>query len=178
MARQCISCFAVPRVPEESVAFIQRPDHEILAMKSISVQFGAAENHSRMRRTKHWNVAFDSPPAMIGLLVFIGYYLGAKLGFALTFKPHPVSVLWPPNSILAAALLIAPVRMWGILLLAALPAHWLSQVQSQIPPTMILCYFISNSCEELIGAASIRYFLRGPMRFDNLRGVALFCLCG
>ncbi len=33
------------------------------------------------------------------LLVFVGYYLGAKLGFALTFQPHPVSVLRPPNAI-------------------------------------------------------------------------------
>src|SRR5204862_1305291 len=42
------------------------------------------------------------------LLVFGGYYLGAKVGFALTFQPHPVSVMWPPNSILLAALLLSP----------------------------------------------------------------------
>jgi len=113
-----------------------------------------------------------------GFLVFLGYYLGSKLGFALTFRPHPVSVLWPPNSILLAALLIAPVRLWWFLLLAALPAHWLSQVQGQIPPTMILCYFVSNSCEALIGAGCVRYFVARPMRFDQLRNVALFCFFG
>ena len=113
-----------------------------------------------------------------GFLVFLGYYLGSKLGFALTFRPHPVSVLWPPNSILLAALLIAPVRLWWFLLLAALPAHWLSQVQSQIPPAMMLCYFVSNSCEALIGAGCVRYFVGGPLRFDQLRGVALFCFFG
>jgi trehalose synthase len=30
------------------------------------------------------------------LLVALAYYLGAKIGFALTLRPHPVSVLWPP----------------------------------------------------------------------------------
>jgi hypothetical protein len=57
------------------------------------------------------------------LLVFVGYYLGSRIGFALTFEPHPVSVLWPPNSILLAALLLTRRRAWWILLLAAFSAQ-------------------------------------------------------
>ena len=38
------------------------------------------------------------------LLVAMGYYAGVKIGFALTFQPHPISVLWPPNAILLGAL--------------------------------------------------------------------------
>src|SRR5262245_55701498 len=34
------------------------------------------------------------------LLAAGGYYAGAKVGLELTFSPHPISVLWPPNSIL------------------------------------------------------------------------------
>jgi two-component system sensor kinase FixL len=110
--------------------------------------------------------------------VFIGYYLGAKLGFALTFHPHPVSVLWPPNAILLGALLLTPSRAWWILILAALPAHWLAQLQSQVPPGMIFCWFISNSCEALIGAGCIRYLAGYPFRLNRLRNVAIFCFCG
>jgi integral membrane sensor domain MASE1 len=62
----------------------------------------------------HWTAA---------VLVFGAYYLGAKVGFLLTLQPHPVSVLWPPNSILLGALLLTPVRTWWMLLLAAFPAH-------------------------------------------------------
>jgi len=40
------------------------------------------------------------------LVLGIAYYVGAKVGFALTFDPHPVSTLWPPNAILLAALLL------------------------------------------------------------------------
>jgi two-component system sensor kinase FixL len=111
------------------------------------------------------------------ILVFVGYYLGAKIGFALTFKPHPVSVLWPPNSILLAALLLTPPRTWWVLLLAALPAHWLVQLQSDVPPRMILCWYVSNSCEALIGAASTRYLMRTPVRLGRLRNVAVFSFC-
>lgn len=111
------------------------------------------------------------------VLVFIGYYLGAGVGFALTFRPHPISVFWPPNSILLAALLLTPPRIWWFLLLAAFPAHMIAELQSQVPPTMVVCWFISNCSEAVIGAGLTRYLLRGPVRFDNLRGVALFCLC-
>src|SRR6478672_9142911 len=83
--------------------------------------------------------------------VALAYYIGAKIGFALTFQPHPVSVLWPPNSILLAALLLAPIRLWWVILLAAFPAHLAAQMQSNVPPAMIVCWFVSNSCEALLG---------------------------
>ncbi len=116
--------------------------------------------------------------AISAVLVFAGYYFGAKIGFALKFAPHPVSVLWPPNSILLAALLLTPRRTWWVLLLAALPAHWLVQLQSNVPPRMILCWYISNCVEALIGAASVRAFLPRPIRFDRMRNVAIFCFFG
>ena len=107
-------------------------------MKSLSLQLEAAANQTSARRAVDWNVLFDSPTIVTGLLVFVGYYLGAKLGFALTFRPHPVSVLWPPNSILAAAILLTPVRIWWLVLVAAFSAHWVVELQSQVPPIMIL----------------------------------------
>ena len=125
-----------------------------------------------LRATRASRIATSS------MLVFAGYYFGAKIGFALTFHPHPVSVLWPPNSILLAALLLTPRRAWWILLLAAFPAHWLVQLQSDVSPRMILCWFISNSCETLIGAGCIRYLIRGPVRLDRLRNVSIFCFFG
>ena len=111
------------------------------------------------------------------VLVFIGYYLGTRIGFALTFQPHPISVFWPPNSVLLAALLLTPPRIWWFLLLAAFPAHLIAELQSQVPPLMVVCWFVSNCSEALIGAGLTRYLLRGPVRFDTLRGVATFCLC-
>src|SRR5215471_17723333 len=87
----------------------------------------------RQERAAPANVAFDFRSIVGGVLVFVGYYLGAKLGFALTFQPHPVSVLWPPNSILVAGLLLTPPRIWWFLLLASFPAHWAAQLQSHVP---------------------------------------------
>jgi two-component system sensor kinase FixL len=118
---------------------------------------------------------FDRRVLLIGLAVFAGYYLGARIGFALTFEPHPISVLWPPNSILTAALLLTPPRIWWFILLAALPGHWMVELESDVPPLMVLSWFISNASEALIGAGLARWLIGGPPRFTSLRNVAILC---
>src|SRR3954471_3526864 len=93
----------------------------------------------RSGRAGQLSLARDRRPIAAAILTSVGYYIGSLLGFALTFQPHPVSVLWPPNTILLAALLLTPTRIWWMLLLAAFPAHCLAQMQSNIPPLMNLC---------------------------------------
>jgi two-component system sensor kinase FixL len=146
-------------------------------MRSISASFDTGGVQAPSRNPRVWNVPFDFRTIAIGACVLVGYYLGARLGFALTFQPHPVSVLWPPNSILVAALLLTPRRVWWFVLLAAFPAHWAAQLQSHVPPLMILCWFVSNSCEALISAGLTRFLVGGPIRFRSLRDAGIFCLC-
>src|SRR4030095_1497511 len=146
-------------------------------MKGGSVSLEAVEVHSAARNGNTLRAIFDRHLLATALWVFAGYYLGCKIGFALTFKPHPVSVLWPPNSVLVAALLLTPPRKWWLVLLAALPVHLAAQLQSQVPPLMILFWFISNSCEAVIGAGLMRYLVGRPIRFTSLLNVGLFCLC-
>src|SRR6187402_2313349 len=76
---------------------------------------------------------FERRVFAIAVLVGLAYYVGARIGFSLTFMPNPISVLWPPNSVLLAALLLAPARWWWLFLLAALPAHLLAEVQAGVP---------------------------------------------
>ena len=136
-------------------------------MKSASVSLEAAGVPSVARNGSTFSTVFDRRLLLIGLWVFAGYYVGCKIGFALTFHPHPVSVLWPPNSVLVAALLLTPPRVWWFVLLAAFPAHLAAQFQSHVPPLMILCWFISNSCEALIGAGLTRYLAGGPSGYKT-----------
>jgi len=146
-------------------------------MNGISASLEAAITQSAARNENTRSAIFDRHLLIVGLWVFAGYYLGCKIGFALTFQPHPVSVLWPPNSVLVAALLLTPRRRWWVVLVAALPAHLAAQLQSHVPPLMTLCWFISNSCEAVIGAGLMRYLVAGPIRFTTLRNVGLLCLC-
>src|SRR4030095_6598544 len=136
-------------------------------MKGLSQSFEAAGAQPPAGNVEGFSGPFDRRLLAIGLWVFAGYYFGAKIGFALTFKPHVVSVLWPPNSILVAALLLTPPRIWWFVLLAAFPAHCAAELQSYVPPLMILCWFISNSFEAVIGAGLTRYLVGGPIRFNS-----------
>ncbi|HEU5246671.1 MAG TPA: PAS domain-containing protein [Candidatus Udaeobacter sp.] len=146
-------------------------------MKSAPQSFEAASVRPAARNVSTFSAPFEWRLVVIGLWVFAGYYLGAKIGFALTFKPHPISVLWPPNSILVAALLLTPPRIWWFVLLAAFPAHCATELESHVPPLMVLCWFISNSFEAVIGAGLTRYLVRGPIQFTSLRNAGIFCLC-
>ena len=107
-------------------------------MKRASVSFETTGVEPVEQNANGLSAVFDRHLLMIGLWVFTGYYLGCKIGFALTFQPHPVSVLWPPNSVLVAALLLTPTRLWWFVLLAAFPAHLAAQLQSDVPPLMIV----------------------------------------
>ena len=76
---------------------------------------------------------------------------------ALTAAPFPLSVLWPPNALLFAALLLAPRRWWWLFIAASFPAHLLAELQGNVPVSMVLCWFVSNVTEALIGASFVRW---------------------
>ena len=112
------------------------------------------------------------------LAVAVGYYLAARLGFAFTLQPHPISTLWPPNALLMAALLLTPARSWWVLLAAALPAHLLAELQSGVPLAMVLGWYASNCSEALIGAGLVCAFVSCPLRLDSLRTAGIFLVLG
>ncbi|HKP15421.1 MAG TPA: MASE1 domain-containing protein [Gemmatimonadaceae bacterium] len=111
------------------------------------------------------------------LLTAFGYWIGAKLGMALTPDPQPVASLWPPNSIMLAALLIVPTRYWWIVLLGALPAHLAVELGSGVPMPMVLSWFVSNAFEAALGAGLVRRFSGPKARLDNVRTLAVFVVC-
>lgn len=116
----------------------------------------------------------DVRPFAVAALVGVAYYFGTVVGFALTFQPKPISILWPPNAILLGALLLTPVNWWWLLLLCAFPAHLAAQMQSGVPAAMVMGWFVSNCSEALIGAAAMRKFIPKRLGFDSIRHVSLF----
>jgi PAS domain S-box-containing protein len=111
---------------------------------------------------------------LIGAFVGVAYYIGALVGFALKFPAHSPSAVWPPNSILLASLLLVPTRQWWVVFLGAFPAHVFVQLTSGIPLVMTIAFFVSNSCEALIGALLIRRWVSEPLRFDSLKSAGVF----
>ena len=103
-----------------------------------------------------------------------GYYLASVVGFQLRLPPATTSVLWPPNAVLTAALLLTPPRRWPIILLAVLPVHLVIQLQTEFPLAMILSLFVTNAMEAVVAAGLLYRLSDAPTRIDTLPRLAAF----
>ena len=115
------------------------------------------------------------PPLAAALTLGAAYYIGARIGLAFTTAPSPLSVLWPPNALLFAALLLAPTRWWWLFIVAAFPAHLVAELQHNVPVVMVLCWFVSNVSEALIGASLVRWLAGASPGLSSVRAVIVFC---
>jgi len=111
---------------------------------------------------------------LLAAAVAVAYYGGAQLGFVLRFPPAITSVIWPPNSLLTAVLLLTPPRRWWIYLAAALPAHVLVQMEVGFPAPVIFGLFATNCSEALLAAGLVYHFSDAPARFDTLNRAVVF----
>ena len=108
------------------------------------------------------------------VLVAAAYYSGVQVGLALTFPPATTSVLWPPNAILTAALIIVPPNAWWVCLAAALPVHILLEIGAGFSPALVGLLFLTNCSEAVMAAIGVRLLSDAPTRFDSFRRVAAF----
>ncbi|HET6621140.1 MAG TPA: ATP-binding protein [Dongiaceae bacterium] len=107
-----------------------------------------------------------------------GYYFGAQLGFELRFPDSPHSVLWPPNAILLAALMLMPARLWWWCLAAVLPAHIAISLPAGVPWPTVLGLYLTNTSQALLGAALFkRYVLHQAEQSAHKTAIA-FIVCG
>jgi signal transduction histidine kinase/integral membrane sensor domain MASE1 len=118
--------------------------------------------------------ALSPAPGVAGLAaVAAAYYLGALLGAALRFPPATTSVLWPPNAILTAALLLVPPRRFWLVVLAALPAHFAAQLPAGMPLSLSAALYLTNCAEALLAAWLVHRWSDEPGRFDTLQRVLI-----
>jgi PAS domain S-box-containing protein len=114
--------------------------------------------------------------ALIALLVCAGYYVGAELAFILRIPSTHSSIIWAPNAVLLAVLLLTPPRTWAIWFLAALPAHLVAQSRDGGSVVVLLYPFFANVVQVIVAAMGLRCFAAAPPRFNILRDTALFVL--
>jgi C4-dicarboxylate-specific signal transduction histidine kinase len=105
-----------------------------------------------------------------------GYLVGTQVGLLLTPRNQPVSLLWPPNALLLAALLLLPRRVWLWCVLAVLPAHFATQLVHGIPLTTSIGWYFTNVGEALLGAYCLTRLRRPAELFETLGGFALFLI--
>jgi signal transduction histidine kinase len=104
------------------------------------------------------------------------YLAGTQVGLLLTPQNQPVSLLWPPNALLLAVLLLSPQRSWAWCALAIVPVHFGIQLLNGIPLTTSVGWYFTNVGESLLAAFCLRHFYPARELFRSLNGFALFLL--
>src|SRR6185436_16101848 len=116
--------------------------------------------------------------AAFALVVGLAYFAGTTIGFAMTPGDQPIGMFWPPNAILLAAFLLAPVSRWWAFLLALIPAHFLAQLPTGVPLATAFGWLLGNAGEALLGATLISKLGRRTALFESVHGVTRFLLFG
>ena len=110
----------------------------------------------------------------IALTVCAGYYFGSILGLLLRLPPATPSIIWPPNAILTAALLLVHPRRWWLVLLPVLPVHIAVQLPTEWPLTLVLSLFLTNCTEAIVSAGTVWALSDAPPHFDTPRRLSTF----
>jgi two-component system sensor kinase FixL len=113
---------------------------------------------------------------LIATAVAVCYYGGALVGLGLRLPGSTPSIMWPPNAILTATLLLTNRRHWMVYLLAAFPAHLLVELPTGWRLPMVLLLFLTNCSEGLVGAWLVRRYSDAPGQLDTLRRLTVFLL--
>ena len=110
------------------------------------------------------------------LVVCAGYYIGGLVGLLARLPPSYISMMWPPNAILLAGLLLIPYRLWWPVLVGVLLMHVHLTVTfgSHAPWAVMMIQYAANVAQSAAAAALIRRIIGGAPRFDDLRGTAVF----
>src|SRR5688572_1212364 len=117
-------------------------------------------------------------PYLAALATAAGYWLGTEVGLLLTPAGLAVSVLWPPNAMLLAALLITRRSRWPLYLLAILPVHLLTQLSHGIPLLTSVGWFCTNTGEAVVTALCLQRLRRPQDLFQTSGGVLIFVTVG
>jgi integral membrane sensor domain MASE1 len=116
--------------------------------------------------------------ALTALLVCAGYYVGGIVSLMARFESSGISIIWLPNALLLATLLLTPARTWWVYLLAAFPIHLhlVTHFQGGVPALIMLWQFGGNGVQTVVAALAVRRVIGTPPRLDTLRSMAAFAL--
>ena len=108
----------------------------------------------------------------------LAYYATAVAVYARLMMPTlpSVAVLWPPNVLLFVAFLLAPVRLWPLVIGFALATQLAVAATMDIPLGRSLGMFTGNLSQPIIAAAILRRLGQGERILETLRGATAFIL--
>ena len=106
-------------------------------------------------------------------LLAVCYYLGARLGLGFRFQNSQIGVVWPPNALLLAALVLMPRRRWWMVFAATALPHALVMGFS-VPAWRVAWQIVGNSAYAATTVSLLRRFAGFPLHFGSRRQVLVY----
>ncbi|MEH6678269.1 ATP-binding protein [Phenylobacterium sp.] len=103
-----------------------------------------------------------------GLVIGLAFAAAALLGVVLTRDAHSVAALWLANGVLAAGLLLLPVRKAAILGLACAAASLAINILTGAPTDLAPVFTALNIVEAVVAALLVRRFCGNRLRIGAL----------
>lgn len=113
----------------------------------------------------------------MGALVGSAYFLGAWVGVHGTVMPEGIAILWPPNALLLAALLVLEPRRWWPCVPAVVVAELVAD-HGSFSLTESLSFALINIGETAAIAALLRQVVAGSFDFERFNHVLAFGAVG
>jgi two-component sensor histidine kinase/integral membrane sensor domain MASE1 len=115
-------------------------------------------------------------PAIVPGFV-LAYFVAAKVGILTAISPESITVLWPPNAILLATLLLVKPRQWWIFFVATIAAEIAADLPDY-PLWAAASYGIVNFCEAATAATLLSMFTRNARSLEDSRDLLRFVAIG
>ena len=110
-----------------------------------------------------WNIAkqsFAFRTVILACLVAILLYLVINLAGALLSHPQTVWPLWPGCALLVSVLLLVPKKTWPSIILAALAAFVLCDLQAGVPIGSVVWFILADTGPSPYRCTQCELFLR------------------
>ena len=116
------------------------------------------------------------PQRLVGLACAVAglSFSAAVLGGTLIARPQMVSPLWLGNVVLASVLLLAPRRIWPVLLIAGLAGSLIYDLRAGEPIRSVAWFFLSSAAEVLTAVLCLRHAFGGAPRLNSLKALARY----
>ena len=102
------------------------------------------------------------------------YYVLVVVSMKFRLSTSTLALLWPPNALLVAALVLSPKRRWWIYLLAVVPAHIAGMAPYHLATGWIVYQLLVNSVLAVSCVGILERFKPDILYFEKLREVLVF----
>jgi len=127
-----------------------------------------------------WNLAnVNSPLRAATLVCFVAIlsYCGARVGAMLAMGPQADWPLWLGNVLLVSILLLTPRKTWPMLIVAALAAFAVNDIQAGLTIRTRALLILSDTLDVFLAVFCLSYAFEGVPRLNSVRALAKFSLC-